>query len=234
MTTAQMTPKILCAAGAALLSAASFGASKPPQLRRLETAGVVLEDMLRSPDKGIPHDLLSKAQCAVIVPGLKKGAFFVGGTYGKGFMTCRTNGPDWSAPAAIRMEGGGIGLQFGGSESDLLLLVMNQRGANRLMSSQFTFGGEGMVSAGPVGRQITAQTDLKFSNDLFSWSKSRGVFAGLSVNGATLRQDRSDNEALYGQSYTTRQVIHSGLTAPMEGSRLFDVLRSEARQQGRK
>jgi lipid-binding SYLF domain-containing protein len=231
MTTDQLTSRTLCAV---VLAVPSFGAPIP-QLQRLEVAGVVLEDMLQSPDKGIPQDLLSKAQCAVIVPGLKKGAFFVGGTYGKGFMTCRVaDGPDWSAPAAIRMEGGGIGLQFGGSETDLLLLVMNQRGAERLMSSQFTFGGEGMVSAGPVGREISAQTDVKFSNDLFSWSKSRGIFAGLSVNGATLRQDRDDNEALYGKRYSTMEVIHSSLPAPAEGSKLFDLLRSETRRQVRK
>jgi lipid-binding SYLF domain-containing protein len=143
------------------------------------------------------------------------------------------DGPEWSAPAAIRVEGGGIGLQFGGSETDLLLLVMNDRGAQRLMASQFTFGGEGMVAAGPVGRQITAQTDVKFTNDLFSWSKSRGVFAGISISGATLRQDQDDNEALYGKRYTTAEVIQSGLQPPAEGSKLFSLLRSEVHREGR-
>ena len=214
----------------AALAIPCFAASNPV-LQRLDLAGTVLDDILQSPDQGIPQDLLHKSQCAVIVPGLKKGAFFLGGTYGKGFMTCRhEGGVGWSAPAAIRMEGGGIGLQFGGSETDLVLLVMTEKGAKRLMSSQFAFGGEGTVAAGPVGRQIDAQTDIKFTNDLFSWSRSRGVFAGISISGATLRQDQDDNEALYGKKYTTSEVIHSSLATPEEGAKLFRLLNSESSQ----
>ncbi len=194
-----------------------------------------MDEILQSPDQGIPQDLLRKAHCAVVVPGLKKGAFFLGGTYGKGFMTCRhEDGVGWSAPAAIRMEGGGIGLQFGGSETDLVMLVMTEKGADRLMASQFAFGGEGTVAAGPVGRQINAQTDIKFTNDLFSWSRSRGVFAGISLSGATMRQDQDDNEDLYGKKYTTIQVIHSGLVSPAEGSKLFSLLNAESKIADRK
>ena len=212
----------------AVIAIPCLGATNPT-LQRLELAGTVMDEILQSPDSGIPQDLLNKSHCAVIVPGLKKGAFFLGGTYGKGFMTCRReDGVGWSAPAAIRMEGGGIGLQIGGSETDLVLLVMSERGATRLMSSQFAFGGEGTVAAGPVGRQINAQTDIKFTNDLFSWSRSRGVFAGISISGATLRQDQDDNEALYGKRYTTAEVIHSSLAAPSEGSKLFGLLSSES------
>jgi SH3 domain-containing YSC84-like protein 1 len=207
-----------------------FAASNPV-LQRLDLAGTVLDEILQSPDSGVPQDLLHKSQCAVIVPGLKKGAFFVGGTYGKGFMTCRNeNGMGWSAPAAIRMEGGGIGLQFGGSETDLVLLVMTEKGASRLMLSQFTFGGEGTVAAGPVGRQIDAQTDIKFTNDLYSWSRARGVFAGISISGTTMRQDQDDNETLYGKKYTTAEVIHFGLATPAEGSKLFSLLNRESSQ----
>jgi lipid-binding SYLF domain-containing protein len=214
----------------AALAIPCFAASNPV-LQRLDVAGTVLDDIMQSPDRGIPQDLLHKSQCVVIVPGLKKGAFFLGGTYGKGFMTCRNEGgTGWSAPAAIRMEGGGIGLQFGGSETDLVLLVMTEKGATRLMSSQFAFGGEGTVAAGPVGRQIDAQTDIKFTNDLFSWSRSRGVFAGISISGGTLRQDQDDNEALYGKKYTTAEVIHSSLATPAEGSKLFSLLNNESSQ----
>ncbi len=226
MLTNRWTSKIVMAA----IAIPCFAASNPT-LQRLEVAGVVMDEILQSPDQGIPQDLLRKAHCAVVVPGLKKGAFFLGGTYGKGFMTCRQeNGIGWSAPAAIRMEGGGIGLQFGGSETDLVMLVMTEKGADRLMASQFAFGGEGTVAAGPVGRQINAQTDIKFTNDLFSWSRSRGVFAGISLSGATMRQDQDDNEDLYGKKYTTTQVIHSGLVSPAEGSKLFSLLNAESSQ----
>ena len=232
MLTKHWTSNIVMAA----IAIPCFAASNPT-LQRLQVAGTVMDEIMQSPDNGIPQDLLRKAHCAVVVPGLKKGAFFLGGTYGKGFMTCRQeSGVGWSAPAAIRMEGGGIGLQFGGSETDLVLLVMTEKGADRLMSSQFAFGGEGTVAAGPVGRQINAETDIKFTNDLFSWSRSRGVFAGISVSGATMRQDQDDNEDLYGKKYTTVQVIHSGLTSPTEGSKLFSILNAESSQKiaGRK
>src|SRR5262249_37772202 len=147
----------------------------------------------------IPHDLLDRAQCAVIVPGAKKGAFIVGATFGKGFITCRgKNDRGWSAPAAIRMEGGSFGFQIGGSETDVVMLVMNDRGAERLMQSKFTLGGEGEVAAGPVGRSATAQTDAKFTAEILSWSRSRGVFAGIALKGATLRPDEGANEAMYG------------------------------------
>ncbi len=152
--------------------------------RRLDEAAVTFSEIMSAPDKGIPHDLLNRAHCVVIVPGVKKAAFIVGAQYGKGFISCRQHDRNWSAPAAIRMEGGSFGFQIGGSETDVVMLVMNDRGANRMLESQFTLGGEGEIAAGPVGRETTAQTDAKFTAEILSWSRSRGIFAGVSLQGA--------------------------------------------------
>jgi lipid-binding SYLF domain-containing protein len=180
---------------------------------------------MEAPDKGIPTDLLERANCIVIVPGLKKGAFIVGAKYGRGFVSCRnkTTG-QWSAPGAVRVEGGSVGFQIGGSETDVILLVMNQRGADRLLSSQFTLGGEGEVAAGPVGRNATAQTDAKFTAEILSWSRSRGVFAGVSLQGATLRQDDDANKALYGKKIDNRQIVDTGIAPPRGAERLMSLL----------
>lgn len=183
---------------------------------RLREASTVFSEVMGAPDKGIPRDLLEKAHCVAIVPSMKKGAFIVGAKYGKGFISCRKGGRGgWSAPGAIRIEGGSFGFQIGGSETDLILLVMNARGADRLLSSKFTLGGEGDVAAGPVGRSASAQTDAKMTAEILSWSRSRGVFAGLSLQGATLREDANDNAAIYGKKrLTNRQIVESGRKAP--------------------
>lgn len=192
---------------------------------RLTEASTVLGELMRADDKGIPSDLVEKAQCAVIVPGLKKGAFIVGGQFGKGFITCRGKGDrGWSAPAAIKMEGGSVGFQIGGSETDVILLVMNQRGADRLMQSEFTLGGEGEIAAGPVGREATAQTDAKLSAEILSWSRTRGVFAGIALKGSTLRADRGENEVLYGKELDTRDVVSGKVTMTKEGRNLVAAL----------
>jgi len=194
-------------------------------LDRLTEAAAVFSEIMEAPDKGIPTDLLESAHCIVIVPGLKKGAFIVGAKYGKGFVSCRqkTTGK-WSAPGAIRVEGGSVGFQIGGSETDVVLLVMNDRGADRLLSSQFTLGGEGEVAAGPVGRNATAQTDAKFRAEILSWSRTRGVFAGISWQGATLRQDDDANRALYGKKIDNRAIVETSMAAPPAADRLLTML----------
>jgi SH3 domain-containing YSC84-like protein 1 len=200
-----------------------FAASKDEVNKRLDEAAAVFSEITSAPDKGIPQDTLEKAHCAVIVPGMKKGAFIVGAQYGKGFVTCRS-GAGWSAPAAIKMEGGSLGFQIGGSETDVVMLVMNERGAQKLMESQFTLGGEGEVAAGPVGRTATAETDAKFRAEMLSWSRSRGVFAGISLKGATLRADQEDNEALYGKKMETKEVINGKVAPTAAGRRLTELL----------
>jgi len=206
-----------------LLAVPSAAAAANKAEDRLMLASTVLSESMHAGDKGIPDDILKRSHCAVIVPGLKKGAFFVSGEYGKGFITCRKGGA-WSAPAAIRMEGGGIGLQFGGSETDLILLVMNDRGSERLMSSKFTLGAEGEVAAGPVGRDASAETDGKLTAEILAWSRSRGVFAGISLKGATLRPDEDDNAELYGQKLGTRDVLNGSMAVPPAGIPLVRAL----------
>jgi lipid-binding SYLF domain-containing protein len=210
-----------------LASSALLAADKEDRdvSRRLNEAAAVFSEIMAAPDKGIPHDLLEKAHCVVIVPGLKEGAFIVGGKYGKGFVSCRgQGGAGWSAPGAVRIEGGTFGLQIGGSQTDVVLLVVNDRGAEKLLSTQFTLGGEGTVAAGPVGRSVTAQTDAKLSAEILSWSRSKGVFAGVSLQGATLRQDLDDNEALYSKRLENREIVKGNVTPPPAAHELLSLL----------
>jgi lipid-binding SYLF domain-containing protein len=193
--------------------------------KRLEEAAAVFSEVMATPDKAIPQDLLEKAHCIVIVPGLKKGAFIVGGKYGKGYLFCRKKkGVGWSAPGTVRIEGGSVGFQIGGSETDVIMLVMNERGAEKLLSSKFTLGGEGEVAAGPVGRTATAQTDAYMRAEILSWSRSRGVFAGISLQGATLRQDLDDNATLYGRKLENREIVTTGVRPPAGAAKLLALL----------
>jgi lipid-binding SYLF domain-containing protein len=192
---------------------------------RLQESTAVFSEIMRAPDKGIPQDLLEKAHCIVIVPGLKKGAFIVGGKYGKGYLSCRkTKGAGWSAPGTVRIEGGSIGFQTGGSETDVILLVMNERGADRLLASKFTLGGEGEVAAGPVGRSATAQTDAYLRAEILSWSRSRGVFAGIALTGTILRQHLDDNATLYGKKLENREIVMQGIRPPKAAAKLLWLL----------
>src|SRR5260221_625644 len=208
-----------------LLMASPLLASQKDVVRRLDESATVLSEIMASPDKGIPEDLLEKAHCIVIVPGLKKGAFIVGGKYGKGFLSCRDkNTIGWSAPAAIRVEGGSVGFQIGGSETDVVMLIMNDSGANKLLSSQFTLGGEGQVAAGTVGRTASAETDAKMRAEILSWSRSRGIFAGLTLHGSTLRQNLADNQVLYGKRLDNREVVTTHVAPPVAANRLMSLL----------
>jgi lipid-binding SYLF domain-containing protein len=194
--------------GAGLSHAASDAAS------RLTAAADTFKEVMDIPDKAVPQDLLNKAQCIVIVPGLKKGAFIFGGQYGKGFFSCRNkDGVGWSAPGGVIVEGGSFGLQIGGSETDVFMLVMNPRGEDRLLSTKFTIGGDATAAAGPVGRSTQGQTDGAFTAEILTWSRSRGLFAGISLTGATLRQDAGWNKELYGRDIDNREII-TGDTAP--------------------
>jgi lipid-binding SYLF domain-containing protein len=174
--------------------------------KRLADSTAVLREMAHASDKGIPQDLLRKAQCVVVVPGLKKIAFIGGGKYGRGFASCMTR-KGWSPPAAVRIEGGSFGLQLGGSSTDVIMLVLNQGGMKKLMSDKVTLGGEAAAAAGPVGRSTSANTDVLMKAEILSWSRSRGVFAGISLEGATLRQDQDENTKLYGKALTNEKIL---------------------------
>lgn len=193
--------------------------------RRLDAAAEVFAEVMGTPDKSIPQNLLDKAQCAIVVPGLKKGAFIIGAKYGKGYVSCRKqSGLGWSAPGTVRIEGGSFGFQIGGSETDVIMLVMNERGMQRLLSSKFTLGADAAVAAGPVGRSTTAQTDAFMTAEILSWSRSRGAFAGISLQGATMRQDLDGNQEIYGKPYRNRDIVLRDTALPQPASRFIELL----------
>src|SRR5580658_9356656 len=182
---------------------------------RLDASADTLMDMMRASDHGIPQDLLEKAKCVVVVPGIKKAGFIFGARYGRGFAACRQEGgTGWSAPAAMRVEGGSFGFQIGASETDVALLVMNDGGMKHLLSDKFTLGGEAMIAAGPLGRDATAQTDAELNAEMLSYSRSRGLFAGISLEGATLAPDPGTNRELYGRDSTNREILTGDFKTP--------------------
>ena len=200
--------------------------AKPSEpVQRLDEATAVFSEVMAAPDSGIPQELLENAHCIVIVPDLKTGAFFFGAKYGKGYLFCRNkDNRGWSAPGTVRIEGGSVGFQIGGSSTDLIMLVMNARGAQKLLESKFTLGAEGSVAAGPVGRTATAQTDAQMHADILSWSRTQGLFAGLALEGATLRQDLDDNATLYGKKLENREIVTDGRAAPKSAVPLLALL----------
>ena len=195
---------------------------------RLQTAAIVLNEMTQAADSGIPQNLLAKAKCVVVVPGVKKAALGFGGQYGRGYIACRRPTGGWSAPGGIRVEGGSVGFQIGGSETDVVLLVLNDRGADRLLSSRFTVGAEASVAAGPVGRNASAQTDATMMAEILAWSRARGVFAGVSLQGSTLREDDGENRELYGRDVTNREVVTGTIAPPAAAAGLMAALEKAA------
>jgi lipid-binding SYLF domain-containing protein len=193
--------------------------------QRLDAAAVVFSEVMGAPDRGIPQELLEHAHCIVIVPDLKTAAFVFGAKYGKGILSCRNKvGSGWSAPGTVRIEGGSFGFQIGASSTDLIMLVMNARGADKLLASKFTLGAEGSVAAGPVGRTATAQTDVQMHADILSWSRSQGLFAGIALEGATLRQDLDDNAAIYGKKIENREIVTERRRMPPQAVKLIHEL----------
>jgi SH3 domain-containing YSC84-like protein 1 len=198
-------------------------AQEPKVDERLDDAAGLISEIMGTPDKSIPQDLINKAYCVVVVPGVKKAAFVVGAKYGRGFAVCRaSNG--WGPPAAVRIEGGSVGFQIGVSSTDYVLLVMNEQGMRHLESSKFTLGGEATVAAGPVGRDTSAQTDAAMSAEMLAWSRSKGAFAGISLDGATLRADNEENQALYGQKLETSQILNGSMKTPAAAEKLIEEL----------
>jgi lipid-binding SYLF domain-containing protein len=191
----------------------------------LDDSASLFSEIMSTPDRAIPQEFLERAQCVVLVPELKKAAFVVGAKYGRGFAVCRgAAGAGWGPPAAIRIEGGSVGFQAGVSSTDVLMLVMNKRGMRRLSSSKFTIGGDAAAAAGPVGRSASAQTDGFVSAEILSYSRSKGLFAGVSLEGATLRNDLDENGVLYGKRWTSKQILGSGAKMPEAASKLIAVL----------
>jgi lipid-binding SYLF domain-containing protein len=201
-----------------------FAADEGPG-KRIREAGLVLDEIMNAGDKAIPRDLLEKAQCVGIIPNLKRAGFIVGAKYGKGVITCRSeNGSGWSGPATVRIEGGSIGFQIGLGETDLIFIVNHRSGMASLETDKFTIGGDASAMAGPVGRSTTAETDAMMHAEILSWSRSRGVFAGVSLEGATLRPDNDDNNKVYGRPVTQREILRGEVRPPESAGPLYDQL----------
>src|ERR1035441_845094 len=219
---------------AAALGCSPVGLFADTAVERLQESARIMHEIMETPDKGIPQDLLSKAHCVVIVPSLKKAAFVVGGEFGKGFTICRKGAEmGWGAPAAVRVEGGSFGFQIGGSETDVVMLVMNEHGMHELDKDKFTLGGDASVAAGPVGRTATANTDAYMSAEILSWSRAKGLFAGISLSGATLRPDREGNKELYGERLGNREILMTKRESPAAARALIAELdRYSMRKEG--
>ncbi len=189
------------------------------ELDRIHAATDVLNEIMATPDKGIPEDILSKADCVAIVPSMMKGGFIVGASYGKGVATCRS-AKGWSAPAPIKLEGGSLGFQIGGEAVDVVMLVMNQKGMDQLLNSKFKIGADVSGAAGPVGREAAANTDWKMRAEVLTYSRARGAFAGVSLNGTAVTQDTDDTKALYGRDVAFRSILN-GSVPPPAGTQTF-------------
>jgi lipid-binding SYLF domain-containing protein len=193
--------------------------------KRIHESATVLSEIMGAGDKAIPKELLEKAQCVAVVPNLKRAGFILGAKYGKGVVTCREgNRVGWTAPSTIRIEGGSIGLQIGAGETDVVLIVMNQSGMNRLMKDKFTVGGDASVMAGPVGRSAQAETDAAMKAEILAYSRAHGVFAGISLEGATLRPDNDDNAKIYGAGVTQESILRGNVKATPAARELFSEL----------
>ena len=219
---------ILAVAGT--MSTVAFAADREVKVDdRLDASADALTDMMRAADKGIPQDLIDKARCVVVVPGMKKAGFIFGAKYGRGFAVCRQHGGiGWSAPASMRVEGGSVGFQIGLSETDVVLLVMNDGGMRHLLSDKFTIGGEATAAAGPVGRDLAAETDAMMNAEMLSYSRSRGLFAGISLEGATLRPDEDSNRELYGRDATNREILTGDFKTPAVADRFEHALNRDS------
>src|SRR5436189_5737963 len=215
----------------ALVALPLSAADEQKEADRLDNCGTVLKEILDIPDN-IPTDLLDKAECVIVIPSVLKAAFVIGGSYGKGAMTCRTGehftGP-WSAPAMMRLEGGGIGFQLGGQATDFVILVMNPRGAKAILKSKVKLGADAAAAAGPKGRDAAAASDVTMRAEMLTYSRSRGLFAGVSLEGSTLRPDNGSNETLYGKKVSAENIIRKGAVAvPPAGQELVALLNKKS------
>src|ERR1700688_3024203 len=220
-----------CAMSALLLAITAWADDKEKDEDRLKNASTVLTEILNIPDD-IPQDLLDKADCVVVFPSVLKAAFVVGGSYGRGAMTCRTgeyfNGP-WGAPSMMALEGGSVGFQIGGQATDFVLLVMNDRGANGILSSKVKLGGDASVAAGPVGRDASAETDVSMRAEILSYSRARGLFAGISLAGSTIRPDNKANERLYKKAMAPQDVVFKGaVPVPASAQKFISYLNKKS------
>ena len=194
-------------------------------VERLTEANKVFSEIMATPDKGIPRELVAKARCVVIIPAMKKAGFIVGGQYGIGVANCRkAQGAGWTGPSTVRLEGGSVGLQIGGGETDVILLVMSQTGADKLMKSKFTIGGEGSAMAGPVGAKASTNSEALMKAEMLTYSRSKGAFAGVTLNGSSMKPDDDDNKKLYGKEVKHEEILQDKIPAPATAKELIATL----------
>lgn len=227
--------KLLFVLVALFFAQLSFAAGDLKEVDRIKDAGTVLKEILNIPDD-IPKDLLDRAECVIVLPSVKKLAIGIGGSYGRGVMVCRTGTHftgGWGAPAMYALEGGNIGFQLGGQATDFVLLVMNPRGAESLMGSKVKLGADAAAAAGPKGRDTTAATDVAMRAEILSYSRSRGLFAGVSLEGSTLRPDNGANEKLYGRKLTAKEILREGKAGTPAAARELDAELAKASPRNR-
>jgi lipid-binding SYLF domain-containing protein len=205
------------------IPAASLASDRDDDVTRVHRAAEVFKDIMNTPDKGIPRELLESAKCVAIVPGEKKFALIIGGNYGRGVATCRT-GAGWSAPMFVAVDGGSVGYQIGGSSTDIVMLFMNDHALQSLLSDKFKLGADATVAAGPVGRQAAADTDAKLRAEILTYSRAHGVFAGVSLDGSAVQADKSGDSAMYGPDVSRRQILDGKVTPPESARELVDAL----------
>jgi lipid-binding SYLF domain-containing protein len=216
----------------AMLSLTSIGwagTGREATVDRLNHAGAVLHEIMSAPDKGIPEEVLEHAKCVAVVPHMLKGGFVFGAENGRGVVTCRTDN-GWSAPAFFTITGGSWGLQIGLEGVDLVMIIQNDRGMQRLLSSQFQLGGDASAAAGPVGRHASADTDWKLNTEILTYSRARGAFAGLTLTGADIRRDEDSTEAIYGHDISTHRILHGQVAVPASARSFLDAVRGAKAQ----
>jgi lipid-binding SYLF domain-containing protein len=221
---------VLAIAGGLLLCAAAAQADvSSSEAKRLDDAAAAVRDLRAAPEAGIPEDLWNRAECVAVIPGLKKAAFIVGGEFGKGVVSCRT-GQNWSAPVFLELEKGSAGLQIGAEQVDVVLLMMNRKGVEKLLNDKVNLGADASVAAGPVGRSASAGTDARLGAEILAYSRAKGAFAGIDLSGGVMRPDKSANAKTYGTSVTTRDMLFKGdVAAPPAAEAFLRTLREESR-----
>jgi lipid-binding SYLF domain-containing protein len=219
------TKSLLACVVLVICCSAVLAADRSDEVKRLQRATEVFSEVMKTPDRGIPEDLLDKSECIAIVPGLKKGGLGLGGKYGKGVIMCRKPDRSWTAPSFITIEGGSVGFQIGFTQIDVVMLMMNKRGVEKLIGDKFTVGADASAAAGPVGRQTAAQTNIRLDAEILTYSRAKGLFAGVSLDGATLRSDKDDNRDFYGKDLDARKILIDGdVPMPAEARALASAL----------
>lgn len=224
-----MKKVMLMAAVLSLTSIGWAGTTREATNDRLDHAGRVLHEIMAAPDNGIPEEVLEHAKCIAVVPHLLKGGFVFGGENGRGVATCRTS-HGWSAPAFFAISGGSWGLQIGVEGVDLVMIIQNDRGMQRLLSSKFELGADASAAAGPVGRHASADTDWKLNEEILTYSRARGAFAGITLNGASIRRDDDSTTAMYGRHVSTRAILSGKVSAPAAAAPFLDAVRGAKAQ----